>query len=65
MAKNVLQLLYIIAHEMIVSNSISEYTHGLWKVSRACSLLMSCISEQESARNMAGFLIGMNGNSLF
>ena len=31
--KNVLQLLYIIAHEMIVSNSVSEYTHNPWKVS--------------------------------
>ncbi len=60
-----LQLLYIIAHEMMVSNSISEYTHGSWKVNGACSLLMSCISEQESARNMAGFLIEMNGNSPF
>ncbi len=63
--KNVLQLLYIIAHEIIISNSISEYTHGPWKVSGACSLLMSCISEQESAKSIPGFLIGMNGNSLF
>ena len=65
MYKNVLQLLYIIAHEIIVSNSVSEYTHGPWKVSDACALLMSCISEQESAKNMSGFIIGMNGNSLF
>ncbi len=36
--KNVLQLLYIIAHEIIVSNSVSEYTHGPWKVSDACTL---------------------------
>ncbi len=63
--KNVLQLLYIIAHEKIVSNSVSEYTHVPWKVSGACRLLMSCISEQEHAKNMTGFLIGMNGNSLF
>ena len=28
--KNVLQLLYIIAHEIMVSNSVSEYTHGPW-----------------------------------
>ena len=61
--KNVLQLLYIIAHTMMVSNLVSEYTHGPWKVSGACSLLMSCISEQESAKNMPEFLIGMNGNS--
>ena len=33
--KNVLQLLYIIANESIVSNSVSEYTHGPWKVSDA------------------------------
>ena len=33
--KNVLQLLYIIAHEIIISNSVSEYTHGPWKVSDA------------------------------
>ncbi len=33
--KNVLQLLYIIAHEMMVSNLVSEYTHGPWKV-RLC-----------------------------
>ena len=34
--KNVLQLLYIIAHEIMVSNSVSEYTHGPWhgKVAR-------------------------------
>ncbi len=63
--KNVLQLLYIIAHEIIVSNSVSEYTHSPWKVSDACGLLMSCISQQESAKNMSGFIIGMNGNSLF
>ncbi len=63
--KNVLQLLYIIAHEIIVSNSVSEYTHGPWKVSDACTLLMSCISEQESAKNMSRFIIGMNGNYLF
>ncbi len=55
--KNVLQLLYIIAHEKIVSNSVSEYSHGPWKVSDACSLLMSCISEQESPKNMSGFII--------
>ncbi len=30
-----LQLLYIIVHEMILSNSVSEYTYGLWKVSGA------------------------------
>ncbi len=64
-SKNVLQLLYIIAHEIIVSNSVSKYTHGLWKVSDACASLMSCITEQESAKNMSGFIIGMNGNSLF
>ncbi len=29
MHKNVLQLPYKIAHEIIVSNSVSEYTHGL------------------------------------
>ncbi len=63
--KNVLQLLYIIAHEIIVTNSVSEYTHGPWKVSDACALLMSCISEQESAKSMSVFIIGMNGNSLF
>ncbi len=62
---NVLQLLYIIAHEIIVSNSVSEYTHGPWKVSDVCALLMSCISEQDSVKNMSGFTIGMNGNSLF
>ncbi len=38
--KNVLQLLNIIAHEIIVPNSVSEYTHGPWKVSDACGLLM-------------------------
>ncbi len=38
---NMLQLLYIIAHEIIVSNSVSEYTHGPWKISGACSLMMS------------------------
>ncbi len=37
--KNVLQLLYIIAHEIIVSNSVSEYTHGPWKVSSQPSSL--------------------------
>ncbi len=63
--KNVLQLLYIIAHEITIYNSVSEYTHGPWKVSDACSLQMSCISEQESAKNVSGFIIGMNGNSLF
>ncbi len=30
-----LQLLYIIAHEIIVSDSVSEYTHGPWKVNGA------------------------------
>ncbi len=39
--KNVLQLLYIVAHEIIVPYSVSEYTYGPWKVSGACSLLMS------------------------
>ncbi len=63
--KNVLQLLYIIAHEISTSNSVSEYTHGPWKVSGACSLLMSCITEQESPKSIPGFLIGMNGNSIF
>ncbi len=56
---------YIIAHEIIVSNSVSEYTHGSWKVSGACPSLMSSISEQASATNVSGFLIEMNENSLF
>ena len=63
--KNVLQLLYIIAHEIIISFSVFEYTHDPWKVSGTCGLLMSCISEQENPKNISGFLIGMNGNSLF
>ena len=54
--KNVLQLLYIIAHEIIISNSVSEYTHGPWKVSDACALLMSCITEQESAKTCLALL---------
>ena len=60
MSKNVLQLLYIVAHEIIASNSVSEYTHDPWKVSGACGLLMSCISEQEGAMNMSGFLISQD-----
>ncbi len=36
--KNVLQLLYTIAHEMMVSDSVFQYTHGSWKVSGACKL---------------------------
>ncbi len=31
--KNVLQLLYTIAHEIIVSNSVSEYINGPLEVS--------------------------------
>ncbi len=42
-SKNVLQLLYIIAHEIIISNTVSEYTQGRWKVNDAYGLLMSCI----------------------
>ncbi len=39
--KNVLQLLYIVAHEIIESNSVSENTHDPWKVSGTCCLLTS------------------------
>ncbi len=39
--KNVLQLLHIIAHEIMVCYSVSEYSHDQWKVSGACDLLMS------------------------
>ncbi len=63
--KNVLQLLYIIAHEIIIFNSVSEYTNGPWKFNDACGLVMSCISEHESAKNMSGFIIGMNRNFHF
>ncbi len=41
--KNVMQLPYKIAHEIVVSNSLSEYTHGSWKVSDACGSLISRI----------------------
>ncbi len=30
--KNVLQLLYIIAHEIFISNLVCEHIHGLWKM---------------------------------
>ncbi len=44
--KNVFHFQSIIAHGLILSSPLSEYTYSMARISGVCILLMSCISEQ-------------------
>ncbi len=51
-SKNVFHFLSIIAHGLILSDALSEYTHSMARISGLCILLMSCISEQEDTSEL-------------
>ncbi len=58
------QFLLIIAHGLILSNSLSEYTYNLSRICGVYILLMSCIGEQMRHINQSRFLIDIYGNAL-
>ncbi len=50
--KNAFHFLSIIAHGLILSNPLSEYTYSVARISGVCILLMSCINEQEDTSEL-------------